>query len=135
MSSGILTASGRNGPEAVTEKPTKYERVLSVRARLATTFPLCFVAKRNPNKRPLKVGIQAEIIAALPDLIHSDLRAALFDYCHGPTYQRALASGGIRIDLGGQPAGEVTPEQAERARQLMAMYAERGFKAWQGEAA
>jgi sRNA-binding protein len=39
-----------------------------------------------------------------------------------PAYWQALVRGGPRYDLDGHPQGEVTPEEQERARQLLAEY-------------
>ncbi|ENS4525548.1 ProQ/FinO family protein [Salmonella enterica] len=71
------------------------------------------------NPKPLKVG-------ALDDLIQDisarnlaigagALRGVLASYTRRVRYQEALAAGGARYDLNGQPCGEVTPEQQQQA--------------------
>jgi len=87
--------------------------------RLQTAFPACF---NRAEPKPLKMGLGAELLAraglhpTLADLSRTQLRRALRVYTTAPAYQKALARGGPRYDLAGQPAGEVTPEQQAFAR-------------------
>jgi len=72
--------------------------------------------------QPRKIGLGEELLAlagvhpALIDLSRTQLRRALRVYTGSPAYQKALARGGPRCGLDGQPAGEVTPEQQVIAR-------------------
>jgi len=76
--------------------------------------------------RPLSVGIQAALIAdakarGLP-ITESQITYCLSTYAKRPAYLKALAAGGPRYDLNGQPCGEVLPEhQQEAERRLSAM--------------
>jgi hypothetical protein len=89
------------------------------RRALAAAFPACFNRpKSKAPKRPLKVGITADIIArgvtgedGLP-LSRNRIERAVRDYCLGTKYRAALVAGAIRVDLDGNPAGIVSPEQA-----------------------
>ncbi len=87
--------------------------------RLQTAFPACF---NRAEPKPLKMGLGAELLAraglhpTLADLSRTQLRRALRVYTTAPAYQKALARGGPRYDLAGQPVGEVTPEQQAQAR-------------------
>ena len=87
--------------------------------RLMETFPACF-SRKAPQ--PLKIGLGEELIAlagvhpALADLSRTQIRRALKVYTGASAYRRALAKGGPRYGLDGQPAGEVTPEQQIFAR-------------------
>ena len=87
--------------------------------RLCRAFPACF--DRSASK-PLKIGLGEELMAlagvhpALADLARTRIRRALKFYTGFPAYRRALAKGGSRYGLDGQPAGEVTPEQQVIAR-------------------
>jgi sRNA-binding protein len=87
--------------------------------RLMETFPACF--SRSAPK-PLKIGLGEEVIAlagvhpALADLSRTQIRRALKVYTGAAAYRRALAKGGPRYGLDGQPAGEVSPEQQTFAR-------------------
>ena len=87
--------------------------------RLCAAFPACFNRKAP---KPLKIGLGEELMAlagvypALADLSRTQLRRALKVYTGAPAYRKALARGGPRYDLDGQPAGEVTPDQQADAR-------------------
>lgn len=89
------------------------------RRSLARAFPACFNRpKSKAPKRPLKVGITADLIAGgvtgedgLP-LSRSRIERAVRDYCLGTKYLTALVSGAVRIDLDGNPAGVVLPVHA-----------------------
>lgn len=58
----------------------------------------------------------AGVHPAPADLSRTQLRRALKVYTRAPAYRKALARGGPRYDLAGQPAGAVTPEQQALAR-------------------
>ena len=88
------------------------------RALLAAHFPACFVPKGAPTKQPLKIGIYRDIRARLPELAARRLTAALNDYTKGAKYWTALVEGAVRIDLDGNPAGEVSADEAAHARTL-----------------
>ena len=63
--------------------------------------------------RPLKIGIHEDLIAALVGAITpAELGRALCTYTRNKVYRSRLRAGAIRIDLNGEPAGIVTPEQA-----------------------
>ena len=87
--------------------------------RLCATFPDLF-HRRTP--KPLKIGLGEEVMAlagvhpAFADLTRTRIRQALKVYTGASAYRRALAKGGPRYGLDGQPAGEVTPEQQAFAR-------------------
>lgn len=72
--------------------------------------------------RPLVVGV-AELIAA--DMCARGItgggrvRAAIAMYTRRTSYLKALAAGGPRYTLCGEPAGEVTAEQQQRARETL----------------
>jgi sRNA-binding protein len=77
---------------------------------LAELFPAVFVADRWKPHRPLKVGIHQDLIER--GLLSPDeCRAVFRRYCSRLMYQRALAAGGPRYGLDGEPAGEVTGDQ------------------------
>ena len=80
--------------------------------RLCEAFPACF--SRSAPK-PLKIGLGEELLA-LADLSRTQLRRALKVYTGAPAYRQALAQGGPRYGLDGQPTGEVTPEQQAFAK-------------------
>lgn len=71
------------------------------------------------NPKPLKVGVLKDLmqdISARNLTIGAGvLKAAIASYTRRIRYQKALAAGGARYDLNGQPCGEVTPEQQQEA--------------------
>ena len=58
----------------------------------------------------------AGVHPALADLSRTQIRRALKVYTGSPAYRKALARGGPRYGLDGQPTGEVTPEQQAFAK-------------------
>jgi sRNA-binding protein len=89
---------------------------------LAARFPSTFVADPVQSHRPLKIGIGSDLVAA--GFPAREANAALKTYTGRPAYQRVVATGGYRIDLDGNVAGEVTDGQRRyaeaRARRLEA---------------
>ena len=79
----------------------------SLRALLVEKFPLCFEPRRKP-KKPLQIGIRAEIALRCPELDWGHLGIALFDYTCGPSYLRSFVPGAVRVDLDGHPVTEVS---------------------------
>ena len=83
--------------------------VESVIALLAQRWPRAF-AIRESQRRPLKVGIHADVLAALDGAVSAaELGSALGHYTKGAAYIRRLTrSGAERIDLdGAHPLGRV----------------------------
>ena len=62
------------------------------------------------RRRPLKIGIHRDVLAAL-EVPEKDLARALRIYTANAIYRRRLHVGATRIDLNGSPAGVVTPDQ------------------------
>ncbi|KAA0592982.1 hypothetical protein J2848_005659 [Azospirillum lipoferum] len=89
------------------------------RRALAAAFPACFnQPKSKAPKRPLKIGITADLIAhgvtgedGQP-LSHKRIERVVRDYCLGTKYDAALIPGSTRIDLDGNPAGSVSASHA-----------------------
>ncbi|EAT5361380.1 proQ/FINO family protein [Salmonella enterica] len=71
------------------------------------------------NPKPLRVGVlddlMQDISARNLTIGAGVLKAALASYTRRIRYQKALAAGGARYDLNGQPCGEITPEQQQEA--------------------
>jgi ProP effector len=86
-------------------------------AELAVTFPAAFTF--DPARvRPLKLGIR-EDLRAQSMISHSRLRVALVYYCNSLPYLESSTESATRIDLAGEPAGFLTPTEAETARQRL----------------
>lgn len=86
----------------------------ALQAWLVATYPATF----SPDTpAPLKIGTHHDLLARHPDLDPATLRRALKRYCERRAYQLALArEGAVRIDLDGQPAGEVAEDQRRFAK-------------------
>jgi sRNA-binding protein len=73
------------------------------------------VLEKHLPHRPLKIGIAADICAALPELPSRVLSMALAAYTKRIMYLQALVVGADRIDLDGNAAGQVTTAEAGHA--------------------
>ena len=89
-------------------------------ARLAEAFPQTFVLEKYRPHWPLKVGIAADIPARCPAVERRVLRVALSAYARRVMYLKGLVAGAARVDLDGNPAGEVTARDAEYAAAKLA---------------
>lgn len=95
------------------------ENILALVDRLVAIFPECF---NRPSPKPLKIGIGAELLPLagthpeLEGVSRKQIRQALAFYTGSNAYRKAVAAGGPRYGLNGQPDGEVTPEQQEFAK-------------------
>jgi ProP effector len=81
-------------------------------------FPV-FVADHRAEHCPLKIGIHLDLTDR-GVLRIDECRAVFRVYVGRRKYQKALANGGARLDLDGNPAGEVTPEQVAAAEVKLA---------------
>ena len=80
--------------------------------QLCETYPEVF---SRENVRPLKVGIQEDLIAD-EKLARNRIKRALASYVRSPQYLRSLQSGADRIGLDGVATGQVSEEEAAHAR-------------------
>lgn len=89
---------------------------LKNRRRVLAFWPELFTPGRP---KPLKTGVlndlMQDIAARNLDVGTGALKAAIASYTRSIRYKKALAAGGVRYDLHGQPCGEVTPEQQQKA--------------------
>jgi len=82
-------------------------------ARLAELFPAVFTAGAA---KPLKLRIQADIQQRSPGIFtKKTLSIFLHRHTTSTAYLKALANAPARIDLDGQPAGEVADEHRQAA--------------------
>jgi len=103
-----------------------HNAILAVISLLAEKWPSCFSIIES-GRRPLKLGIRDDVLAALDGAISAGkVSAALRWYVSSPEYQRRLLHGAWRVDLNGRPAGTVSEEDEAHARaQLAAIEAKR----------
>ncbi|MBO0736929.1 MAG: ProQ/FinO family protein [Alphaproteobacteria bacterium] len=120
--------TAQNGTPASDRPPPREQRRIQherIRAQLAKRFPTCFAANCG-QKRPLKIGIYRDIRTLMPEIPGKRLSAVLSFYVGGWDYLRLLVAGAQRFDLFGEPAGEVSAEQAEHAAAQLAASRPRG---------
>ena len=87
-------------------------------AILTERFPKAFPA--HPKAiRPLKIGIDQDIRQACPELDEKVLRQVLGSHTHRLAYLKALARGGERIDLDGNPVAAITAEACAQAKERL----------------
>ena len=86
--------------------------IAATRRTLLKRWPNCFSGCMRP-KKPLKVGIDKDIIAADPELDTEIVKLVLRIYVTHETYREVMIEGAGRVDLDGNPAGVVTKSQAE----------------------
>ena len=67
--------------------------------------------------KPLAVGLEEELIAAMPQFQAALIVRVLGNHCRRPRYIKAIASGGKRFDLRNKVKGKVSPEEQENAAQ------------------
>ncbi|ASK27767.1 ProQ/FINO family protein [Neisseria chenwenguii] len=67
--------------------------------------------------KPLAVGIDQDLAAALPQYDPALIARVLANHCRRPRYLKALARGGKRFDLNNRFKGEVSAEEQAIARQ------------------
>jgi sRNA-binding protein len=93
--------------------------VLATVTLLAERFPAAFFTFEG-QRRPLKIGIAADICEAMPEINKEHLQWALARYCMSPGYLRSLTCGAVRVGLAGDAAGTVTDEAAAKAVGMLA---------------
>lgn len=73
--------------------------------------------------KPLKVGILEDMSQSLKDrgetFGEGQIKNALARYTRNWRYQTALAAGGARYNIAGQPEGDVTTEQQQKATEAL----------------
>ena len=90
-------------------------------AYLAEKFPLCF--SLEGEAKPLKIGLFQDLSEALKDderVSKTQLRHALRQYTSNWRYLHGCKVGAVRVDLQGNPAGELEQEHADHASQQLA---------------
>ncbi|KFZ38601.1 osmoprotectant transporter ProQ [Shewanella mangrovi] len=100
-----------------TEKLTDTNAIL---AYLYETFPLCFIAEGET--KPLKIGLFQDLAERLADdskVSKTQLRIAIRRYTNSWRYLKSLKEGVQRVDLDGNPCGELEAEHIEHAQQAL----------------
>jgi ProP effector len=121
--SGVSNTYGRDLKPPVNLSPIQQfaQRARAVIAGLATQFPDCFVVNER-QRRPLKVGIHRDILAATTAFSADELSAGLKYYTGALGYLAAVVEGAERTDLAGNAAGSCTARDAEYAAKKTAKH-------------
>lgn len=98
---------------------TPVDPVVITISRLQKQFPQAFPKKPAP-KLPLKLGIHKDLYAQAEalKLTNAEIKEAVKTWCQGSRYWACMTEGAARLDLNGEPAGEVTAADAQHAKQL-----------------
>ncbi|OCJ24534.1 RNA chaperone ProQ [Serratia sp. 14-2641] len=102
------------------ENQHKLNTVKEVIAFLAERFPLCFSAEGEA--RPLKIGIFQDLVERVQgeeNLSKTQLRSALRLYTSSWRYLYGVKVGAQRVDLDGNPCGELEQQHVDHARQQL----------------
>jgi len=83
--------------------------------QLCEAYPEVF---NRDNVRPLKIGIQEDLIAD-EKLARNRIKRALASYVRNPAYLKALVVGAERVGIDGQASGSVTEEEAAHATEKL----------------
>jgi len=103
-------------PPAKSDRKITYkEHITPMRAMLAERFPKTFMPKGSRQKPPLAIGIDEAIIERIPDIDVEVLKWALFDYTQGYSYLDGIRIGAFRLDLDGNPVGNILPDDVTYA--------------------
>ncbi|GLT19283.1 RNA chaperone ProQ [Vibrio zhanjiangensis] len=103
------------------ENTEKLKNSKEVIAYIAECFPKCFTLEGEA--KPLKIGIFQDLADRLtddPKVSKTQIRAALRQYTSSWRYLHGVKSGAVRVDLDGNPAGELEEEHVEHAKTALA---------------
>jgi ProP effector len=88
-------------------------------AKLIAAYPAVFHLL-GAERRPLKIGIRDDLVAADIGLTGEAIGRAIGWYVRGPSYLKQVKAGAPRIGLNGGPAGSVTEEEEAHAAARLA---------------
>jgi ProP effector len=118
----VMSVTAATSPSQTTPPARRpwVESAITTLLVLRQRFPLAFAPLNARVRRPLKIGIDGDLRAALPDVDPVMIGRALGFYCSGGEYRHACTEGAERVDLNGNPCGAITADEAEYAKQLLA---------------
>ncbi|ANS85431.1 RNA chaperone ProQ [Vibrio scophthalmi] len=103
------------------ENTEKLKNSKEIIAYVAECFPKCFTLEGEA--KPLKIGIFQDLADRLsddPKVSKTQLRAALRQYTSSWRYLHGAKPGAVRVDLDGNPCGELDEEHVEHAKAALA---------------
>ena len=120
VAGGVTTHGNANNngcntnQQATNRRRRKAIEAVKLIEKLAALYPRCFFVYERKRK-PLKIGIHEEL--------GPEFSAALWHYTGNAGYLGAsVVAGTPRIDLQGNPAGEITTADADNAAKRLALY-------------
>lgn len=107
--------------------PHPRERAKVLLERLMEAYPLAFRPPGDRSLKPLKLHIHKDLLSVVKDWGFDvpAMKYALGMYTRQLRYQIALLDNPQRVDLQGQPAGEVSEAHRERAREKVELIREK----------
>ena len=99
-------------------KAQRREECVTMIALLEERFPACFAVLER-RRRPLKIGIHVDILAAA-GVVPAELGWALRRYTQSDGYLAKFKAGAVRIDLDGNAVGAVTEDEVKSAAAILA---------------
>lgn len=120
----------KNPPKKNAKPATPVDPVMLAIRLLQKQFPVAF-PKKPASKVPLKIGIHQDLLAHADQLAidQNILRAAIKTWCTGLRYWDCLIEDAIRVDLNGNPAGQVSKVEADMAVRMKARLGNKKSKA------
>ena len=112
-----VTDEKQDGEQVTSNKQKRRADSTAVIAQLAALFPKAFAVNHHERK-PLKIGIDADIVARGVAIEPRALWRPLRVYCASFGYLRTITAGAERVDLDGNPAGVVTHQMTERTSSI-----------------
>lgn len=67
--------------------------------------------------KPLAIGIENDLVAAMPQFDAQLIHRVLANHCRRPRYIKAVSRGGKRFNLNNRFQGEISPEEQQHAAQ------------------
>ncbi|HGJ5877691.1 MAG TPA: ProQ/FINO family protein, partial [Arsenophonus nasoniae] len=107
----------KNSAKARAKRKAKRETAFNI---LLALFPEIFNIE---SPKPFKIGIDRDLLKLAAkrklEITNKQISKGLYFYIDTVAYQKALFEGSSRFDLNGQPCGEVSDKQRERAKKKL----------------
>ena len=109
------------------QPPILPEQARALLERLIQTYPAAFLPFSERRVQPLKIGIYKDLVPIIKAWGYETtvLRYALRNYTRPLRYQLALLKAPHRIDLQGEPAGEISPTHRQTAQEKVNLIREK----------
>ena len=124
-------------PAVDNDRPAPREQAKALLKQLIDTYPVAFIPFGERGVKPLKLGIHKDLLPVVKNWGFDTvaLKIAMSSYTRALRYQRALVKETHRIDLQGEPAGEISDANRETARTQINQIEEKRKQSQQAETA